>query len=211
MTNAEKEIRDILLGRTVLTEDGRLCVPQKGEFRLPGGVSDGAGAIRFLGMLHRTQAFETERRQEDVLRTVTHCFQNMGRAVILREQQDTPACLIRYILTKPLLLTFGYREGIPVLTAWSARSVTGLFSVRRALKAFDGELPEDIRLSEQDAPKEPADEKTLRKRAKKEEKAKKKAEKKKEKEEKKAKEKAMENEDFFLLKRTEEGKEVSEE
>jgi hypothetical protein len=170
MNDAEKEIRNILLGRTLMMEDGRLAVPQKGEFYLAGGVSDGAGAVRFLGMTRKTQVLETVRREFDVRVTIQRMLQNMGRGVVLYEQPEARSCLIRYILTKPALLTFDYVEGQPVVTAWAPRTPAGLISVRRALKAFDKELPADIVVTGKQAPGMPEGESDKAKRLAKEEK-----------------------------------------
>lgn len=215
MNDAEKEIRNILLGRTLLMEDGRLAVPQKGDFYLSGGVADGAGAVRFLGMARKAQVLETVRREFDVRVTIQRMLQNMGRGVVLNEQPEMRACLIRYVLTKPALLTFDYVEGLPVVTAWAPRSLTGLISIRRALKAFDKELPADIIVTGKEAPGMPEGETDKAKRMAKEEKkaAKlaKKEEKRKEKEARKAEETMLreqekkrmqeaESGDFWMLK-----------
>ena len=215
MNDAEKEIRSILLGRTILLEDGRLSVPQKGDFYLSGGVSDGAEAVRFLGMAKKSQVLETVRREFDVRVTIQRMLQNMGRGVVLNEQPEARACLIRYVLTKPVLLTFDYVEGMPVLTAWAPRSVTGLISIKRALKAFNKDLPEDIAVTGKEAPEMPEGESDKAKKAAKEEKkaakAAKKEEKRKESEAQKAEESRLreeekqrmqeaENGDFWMLK-----------
>ena len=215
MNDAEKEIRSILLGRTILLEDGRLSVPQKGDFYLSGGVSDGAEAVRFLGMAKKSQVLETVRREFDVRVTIQRMLQNMGRGVVLNEQPEARACLIRYVLTKPVLLTFDYVEGLPVLTAWAPRTITGLISINRALKKFNKDLPEDIVVTGQEAPGMPEGESDKAKKAAREEKkaakAAKKEEKRREREAQKAEESRLreeekrrmqeaENGDFWMLK-----------
>ena len=139
MNDAEKEIRSILLGRTLMLEDGRLAVPQKGEFYLSGGVTDGAEAVRFLGMAKKSQVLETVRREFDVRVTIQQMLQNMGRGVVLYEQPDARSCLIRYVLTTPVLLTFDYVEGMPVVTAWAPRTLTGMISIRNLPVSFTEE------------------------------------------------------------------------
>ena len=215
MNDAEKEIRSILLGRTILLEDGRLSVPQKGDFYLSGGVSDGAEAVRFLGMAKKSQVLETVRREFDVRVTIQRMLQNMGRGVVLHEQPEARACLIRYVLTKPVLLTFDYVEGLPVLTAWAPRTITGLISINRALKKFNKDLPEDIVVTGKEAPEMPEGESDKAKKAAREEKkaakAAKKEEKRREREAQKAEESRLreeekrrmqeaENGDFWMLK-----------
>ena len=156
MTNEVKEIRSVLLGRTVLLDDGRIAVLPSGEFHFSPGISDGAGAVRFFGVTSRSETFETKLSQQKVTNTALRCMQEIGRGLFLQEQPDTVACLIRYMLTKPTVLTFRYIDGVPVLTAWCGRSIMGLVSMRRALKDFNDELKEmtdDITVSEEKAPK----------------------------------------------------------
>ena len=155
MTKAVKEIRSILLGRTRLLEDGKLTSLQPGEFVMPNGVADGATTVRFLGMAHRSVAFDTRATQKNVMKEAAKAMSDIGRGVILREQPDTVACLIRYVLTRPALLTFRYVDETPVLTVWAGRSLTGLFSLKRAIKAFIRELPDTIARSEGPAPTDP--------------------------------------------------------
>ena len=155
MTKAVKEIRSILLGRTRLLEDGKLTSLQPGEFVMPNGVADGATTVRFLGMAHRSVAFDTRASQKNVMKEAAKAMSDIGRGVILREQPDTVACLIRYVLTRPALLTFRYVDGTPVLTVWAGRSLTGLFSLKRAIKAFIRELPDTIARSDGPAPTDP--------------------------------------------------------
>ena len=215
MTNAEKEIRSVLLGRTLMREDGTLSVPEKGEFYLSGGVTDGAGALRFLGMARRSLVFETRRVEWDMRQTMRRILQNMGRGVELREQPETIACIIRYVLTKPVLLTFEYREGLPVLTAWTGRSPMGLLSIRRAFKTIEKELPQDIFVTGKEAPDTPegetdrkkkADkeakraEKQAKKAAKQEEKVRQKEEELRLKQEEKERQEAAASGDFWMLK-----------
>lgn len=59
--------------------------------------------------------------------------------------------LLNSLLT-PALLTFRYMKGVPVLTAWAGRGLTGWISRRRALRAFSARLPESIKISEKQAP-----------------------------------------------------------
>ena len=218
MTNAEKEIRSVLLGRTLMREDGTLSVPEKGEFYLSGGVTDGAGALRFLGMSKKSIVLETRRVEWDVKQTLRRIFQSMGRGVNLREQPETIACIIRYVLTKPLLLTFEYREGFPVVTAWTGRSPMGLLSIRRAFKTIEKELPQDIFVTGKEAPAAPEGEtdkkkksdkeakraeKQAKKREKQEEKARRKEEEQRLKEEEKVRQEAAASGDFWMLKEDE--------
>ncbi len=160
----KREIRRVLLGKTLPQENGRLTSMGPGDYRLPLGVGDGAGAVRFLGVGGKSRRLETKLREPAVKNKAAQIMEDIGRGLDLREQPDTVACLIRYVLTRPAVLTFRYMDGIPVLTAWAGRGFTGWISRRRALRAFTSRLPESIRLSEKQPPAvEPPKEKKQKK------------------------------------------------
>ena len=97
-----------------------------------------------------------------------------GRRLTLVEHPETAACFIRYVLTRPAVITVEVRDGVPVVTAWSARGLTGWISTRRALHTFAAHLPEGVSLSKEKAPAA-ADEEKTRREKRKEKKAAKKA------------------------------------
>ena len=81
-------------------------------------------------------------------------MRQIGRGLSLREQPEAAACLIRYVLTRPAVLTFRYTDGIPVLTAWTGRGLLGWISLRRALAAFARHAPKTLKVSDRELPKE---------------------------------------------------------
>lgn len=154
MNKAEKrEIRRVLSGRVEPMEDGRLIALPADDLRVL-GVSDGAEATRFFGVIHRARCYETKNGRAKVMKLAQTGMQNIGRGLILLEQPDTLACRVRYMLTPPVVLTFRYERGIPILTAWTGRSLTGRISLGRAIRAFESNLPEELRMSAKKAPKE---------------------------------------------------------
>ena len=161
----QKEIRDVLLGRTVLAEDGRITSLEPG-FHLSAGIGDGAGAVRFLGVMHRSRAFESRLGEVRTLQAAQTAMRNIGRGLILRLQPMTVACLIRYFTTPPVVLAFRYVEGTPVLTAFAGRGIGGRLSVKRAIRVFADEIGEDVKIAEISAPNDIED-KSARRRAKK--------------------------------------------
>ena len=140
MKKEKKEIRDLLLGKTVMDEDGKLVTPEAGFFRVPQGVAPGAGAVRFLGIGRKERFFRSALDGDEILAEAEACMSNMGRAVRLREQPDAAACLIRYVLSVPAVLVFRIEEGVCVLTAWAGRSPSAWLSRRRALHTFEKAL-----------------------------------------------------------------------
>ena len=154
MKKEKKEIRDVLMGRTVLDEDGNLTTLEPGTFRVPQGVVDGAGGVFLFGIARKTCLYETDFSEGDTLAWADWCMASLGRTVRLRTQPEAAACRIRYVLTRPAVLTFRFMEGRPVLTAWAGRGLTARISLRRALRAFQRQLPEGIRPSSEQAPRE---------------------------------------------------------
>ena len=154
MKKEKKEIRDVLMGRTVLDEDGNLTTLEPGMFRVPQGVVDGAGGVFLFGIARKARLYETDFSEGDTLAWADWCMASLGRTVRLRTQPEAAACRIRYMLTRPAVLTFRFMEGRPVLTAWAGRGLTARISLRRALRAFQRQLPEGIRPSSEQAPRE---------------------------------------------------------
>ncbi|MBQ3578228.1 MAG: hypothetical protein II974_06155 [Firmicutes bacterium] len=149
----EKEVKSVLMGRMLPTEDGRLSSIPKNDFRLPIGISDGAGAVRFFGLARKARRLDTKEPRLSVMAAVPKAMQNIGRALILQELPYVRACFIRYVMTRPVVITLEYEGEVPYVTAWAGRGISGLISINRALKALAGELPGSIRLSEEEPPK----------------------------------------------------------
>ena len=139
-----KEIRDVLLGKTVLDEHGWMHVPGAGEFRLPVGIPDGAASIRVLGLSVSSWMFSTELSEEDAVELARQCMQNIGRRVILRESPGAAACFIRSVFVRPAVMVFAYENGVPVLSIYSGRSVTGPAAVNKAYRDFTVQLPKTM-------------------------------------------------------------------
>ena len=176
---ARQEIRRVLLGRTLIAEDGRLVAMEKGQLRVPLGVTDGAGAVRFLGIRKRACRLDVKLPKARALEQAFSHMQDLGRGLYLPQQPEAAACLIRYVLTRPAVLIFSYQDEVPVLTAWAGRGLTGWISNRRALHAFTKNLPKGMSVSERPVPEDPEEaKKKQEKLARKEAKKKKKQEKK---------------------------------
>ncbi len=165
MKKWKRELRDVLLGKTVANGEGMLCTPEAGTFRLPMGVGDGAASVRLFGLRGRGRACESALAQEETLARVRARMREIGRAVYLREQPDAAACLIRYILTRPALLVFRYTGDGPVLTAWTGGGVTSWISRVRAFRTFGRELPEGLEITDRKVRQETKEKKPRRARA----------------------------------------------
>ena len=177
MISLYKEVRSVLLGRMAIAEDGACRSLTEDDFQMPIGVSDGGLGVRILGLARRSKPFETEQNAKGVMDASVEAMFHSGRKLRLVQHPDVAACFIRYVLTKPAVITVEIRDGVPVVTAWSARGLTGWLSVRRALAVFAKNLPEGVALSGEKAP-EPADAEKSGRELRKERKAAKKAAKK---------------------------------
>ena len=167
MRKDKKEIRNLLLGKAVVDEEGRLVTPEAGTFRVPNGIADGAGAVRFLGISGKTRCYESDLSEEEIMARAEECMRGIGRGVYLRQHPDAAACLIRYVLTRPALLVFRWVEGRGVLTAWTGRGIMSWASRLRAISAFEKPMAEALRLSLEPPPEEESEEKKHRRKRKK--------------------------------------------
>ena len=181
------EIRRVLMGRAVLAEDGRLAAVPAGTFmKTPIGVGDGAVSVLLFGVRRRVRRYETKDGKARVAAAARKAMQNIGRGLILNEQREATACLIRYVLTRPVALVFTWEDGTPTLTAGAGRGLTGWISLRRAITAFERGLPDAMTASEPNLAAEEKQARNGKKEEKKRQKAEKKAAKKAQKEAKKA-------------------------
>ena len=167
MKKDKKEIRNLLLGKAVVDEEGRLVTPEAGTFRVPNGIADGAGAVRFLGVSGKTQYYETDLSEEEIMARAREHMRNSGRGVYLRQHPDAAACLIRYVITRPALLVFRWVDGQGVLTAWTGRGIMSWVSRLRAIRAFERTMGDVIRYSTAPPPEEEPEEKKSRRKRKK--------------------------------------------
>ena len=167
MKKDKKEIRNLLLGKAVVDEEGRLVTPEAGTFRVPNGIADGAGAVRFLGVSGKTQYYETDLSEEEIMARAREHMRNSGRGVYLRQHPDAAACLIRYVLTRPALLVFRWVDSQGVLTAWTGRGIMSWASRLRAIRAFERTMGDVIRYSTAPPPEEEPEEKKSRRKRKK--------------------------------------------
>ena len=144
---ALREIRNALLGRTMTTRDGRLCVMGEGDFRIPIGVGEGSMSIRVLGVSCSAWRFESSLPPQRVMEIALQCMHNIGREIILRESPYAAASFIRSVFVRPVVMTFSYEGEVPVLSIYTGRSLTSPVAVRRAFRSFTDQLPSTIMIS----------------------------------------------------------------
>ncbi len=152
MGTLDKAIRQVLLGRTKLLEDGTFSTLSEGDFMMPRGVVDGATAVRILGVARKAKILKSDLPDWKLKEAVGKTMQNIGRGVTLQEEPEARACLLRFLLSRPAVLCFSYMEDQPVIAAYTGRGLTGFVSLLRAFSRFRKELPDSIRFSEETAP-----------------------------------------------------------
>ena len=96
MDNQTREIRQILLGRTMWTQDGCLEALQKGQRMRFQGMGNGWGALHFLGIARRERTYQLPANTPAKL--PAELLNRMGRPVRLAEQPKVSACLCRHLM-----------------------------------------------------------------------------------------------------------------
>ena len=167
---AKQELRRVLMGRTLIAEDGRLIAMEKGATRLPMGIGDGAVGTCFFGICRKARRLKVTSSEEKAKILAFDVMKDVGRGLYLPEQPEAVACLIRYVLSRPAVLVFDYVEGEPVLTAWAGRGITAWISLRRALNGFIKKMPKQMKVSDEKAPEDKVEKKQKKEKKKKEKK-----------------------------------------
>lgn len=146
MDNQTREIRQILLGRTVWTQDGYLEALQKGQRMRFQGMANGWGAVHFLGIARRERTYQLPVNAPEKL--PAELLYRMGRAVRLTEQPKVSACLCRHLMSAPILLT-AEREGNQLrISVFTAKGALSALACLRALNTFEKGLPETVKPAE---------------------------------------------------------------
>ena len=146
----DREIRDILLGRTKLLPDGRMAALTDEDRMVPIGVVDGASLVRVFGVSKRSKVIETTFSRKHVLQDAKLCLRNIGRMLELSEPPETAACFVRYYLTRPVVVTIRFEEEQekPEATVYTARSLLCFLSLLRAMKDIEKALPKGMAFPE---------------------------------------------------------------
>lgn len=140
MDNDMKEIRRILLGQLMRTEDGRLAAAQSGQRMRFQGLVNGWGAVRFLGVTHRERKYQMVNKVS--VKEARNILSRMGQAVELREMPKASACLCRLFMMPPVLVAVETDGTQLRVMAFTGRDLLAPSLCRRTLNAFEKGLPE---------------------------------------------------------------------
>lgn len=152
MDNKVKEIRRILLGQLTWTEDGRLAAAQSGQRMRFQGLVNGWGAVRFLGVTHRERKYQMADKAS--AKEARNILTQMGQAVELKETPKAAACLCRFFMMAPVLVTVETAGTQLQVTSYTGRDPLAPMLCRRALDGFEKGLPETAGLVTEEKPKQ---------------------------------------------------------
>lgn len=142
MDNQTWEIRQLLLGRTVWTKDGCLTALPKGQRMRFQGMGNGWGAVHFLGITYRERGYQLAANAPAKL--PAELLYRMGRPVRLEERPKASACLCRYLMSAPVLLTAEREGNLLRVSAFTAKGALSALTCLRALNTFEKGLPETV-------------------------------------------------------------------
>lgn len=114
----EREIKKILMGRSMRNEEGWLVALPEDARMVFNGVVSGAGAVHFRGLAVRSKVLQVPQDGEQAFQAALGAIETMGVPVDLEYQPDALCCLRRYFFGKPVLLMAVY-GGYGQVTAWA--------------------------------------------------------------------------------------------
>ena len=140
---ANKEIRDILLGRIVRLDEELWAVAPAGTRFHFHGIRDGAGDVRLFGVTHCSRCYRMGGMEPAVAFSAAEtALYTMGRPMQLASMPEEKACLYAPNWIAPVLLTLTQDGNDLLLTAYTGRSMLiGHLRCRIALWIFERRLP----------------------------------------------------------------------
>ena len=159
-----KEVRDILLQRIVRKDDQFwAAAPADVKFHFH-GLRDGAGDVRFFGVIHRTSHYGVGEIEPAIaFASAETALYSMGKPLYLESIPGSRGCLYAPNWIAPVLLTVEQEGDGLKMTAYTGRSlVAGPLRCRVAMWILSQRLPEGVtrvgkmtRRKEEKLPKEP--------------------------------------------------------
>ena len=142
-----REIRRFLVGSYVTLGDGRLGAGS--SLVTSQGFGDGAGSTIFLGIKEKRYTYTTRlKNRTQTEYKITNAMRDIGRMIYLETDPECPACYVRSVLFRPVVLraeTEGNPAGTVKIFAYCGRSPLAFLSVMRIISKFNKALPDDIK------------------------------------------------------------------
>ncbi len=135
------EAKKVLLNHVELDVDGHFITTDEFRFQL-WGAADGENMLRIWGLSSRAFIYHSEQNNTQAVFKVGKAMSNIGRGINLRlEDDDAVACLVRPVITYPVVLVFGQNEEKElVLSAYTPRCPTAFLAIKLAVGKLDKNL-----------------------------------------------------------------------
>lgn len=150
----KQEIRRILLGNIVRTEDDSLAAAEPGQRLLFQGVRNGWGSARLFGVMQRVRRYVRKDKTNE-MSAARSIFRNMGRKVCLKTAPEKEACLCCSLMSAPVLLVAELEKEELRISAFAGRNLLSPISCMWLLNRFEKALPKDTNRVKE-APKKPS-------------------------------------------------------
>lgn len=155
MDERKREIRQLLLGHTMMLPNGRLAAVKRGQPLNALGIQNGGSAVRIFGVGHRTQYYTCKKKKP--LADVSTSFTHVGRGVDLAVLPDAPCCICRYPMLSPIVLLGEMQGDIVKITAYSGRTPAMMLRRVLILRRLGKYLPSSlVRFSQEEEKQEKA-------------------------------------------------------
>lgn len=155
MDERKREIRQLLLGHTMMLPNGRLAAVKRGQPLNALGIQNGGSAVRIFGVGHRTQYYTCKKKKP--LADVSTSFTHVGRGVDLTVLPDAPCCICRYPMLSPIVLLGEMQGDIVKITAYSGRTPAMMLRRVLILRRLGKYLPSSlVRFSQEEEKQEKA-------------------------------------------------------
>lgn len=146
----KKEIRSILLGKLVRTEDRVWTVAPEGT-RIPfQGMSDGSGDVRLFGITCRQRSYRAEENLDELFSAARDSLEEIGKPLRLKSAPRAAACLYRSLLTAPVLLVLEEGKKTLTLSAYTGRAIMAGFSCSTAARVLEQRMNGKLLRTEKD-------------------------------------------------------------
>ena len=145
----KKDIKSILMGNLVKTENGRYTAGQS-RFITPYGIADNAQLVLFFGVTERRYFYKTSlRNNTQALFQAEKAMSKIGRLVELESAPDSAVCYLKSIIFRPVVLVFEEcREKDDTkqlcLRAFCGRSLFAFLPLMRAAARVEKVMPKQI-------------------------------------------------------------------
>ena len=121
--NSIKEIKQILLGRIEMDEDGNLTPISSGINLNLRGLPEGWGSVMIFGVSQSYHMYDTELSPEEAAYEANESLKDIGRCVVLKENSEAIGCYCRSLFLAPSFVAAEWEDDRLKITVFTGRSV----------------------------------------------------------------------------------------